>query len=219
MTDTPIFPDPILVIDDDEFFLLAVQAVLRDRLFVTDLTVCSALEDAMETLVDSKRYGFCLVDLNMPGTENEQMLAGLRQVRPEMKVVVISGSSDRADVLMALSAGASGFIHKGLGVEALEDALRQIASGAVYVPPFLPEAPPKDQEDSSADLPNVSLDALTPRQIEVLRELVNGRSNKEIARELDLSPGTVKFHLAAIFRTLGVQNRVEAATMGAKLLD
>ncbi len=120
---------------------------------------------------------------------------------------------------MALSAGAQGFINKGLGIGETEAALQQIADGAVYVPPFTPQSMiATDAPETASEWSSVSLAALTPRQLEVLRLLVAGLPNKAIARELGINPSTVKFHLSFIFQILGASNRVEAAMLGADLL-
>jgi DNA-binding NarL/FixJ family response regulator len=218
-SDSPIRA-PVLVIDDDEFFRVAIDAVLRTRLEVEDVVVCATAEDALQRLSEGSPFGLVLVDLKMPGVDDRRLLGAAKAAQPEVPVVVVSGSRSRQDVLMALSAGAHGFIHKGLGIRELERALRRIAAGSVYVPPFMAQTEddaPMD-EGRPPDAPSATLGALTPRQVEVLRHLVAGQSNKGIARSLDVSQSTVKFHLHAIFRVLGATNRVEAATLGARLL-
>jgi DNA-binding NarL/FixJ family response regulator len=210
-----------MVIDDDEFFLLAAQTVLRERMGVTgptDLIVCMSAAEAMNILRSRAAVGTCLVDLNMPGTTNAQLLEDLRKARPGMRLIVVSSSRAREDVLMALAAGARGFIQKGLGIGELERALHRTGAGAVHVPPWMEDAPVA-RGDARSTTGVASLDMLTPRQMEVLRLLTEGRSNKAIARCLALSPATVKFHLAGICRALRVRNRVEAASLGARLLD
>ncbi|MCZ8315571.1 response regulator transcription factor, partial [Phreatobacter sp.] len=128
---------------------------------------------------------------------------------------VVSGSDSRTDVLAALAAGVNGFVPKGLRDDDLVAALRTILAGAIYVPATLAQSTGPAAEPVS---PGIDLARLTPRQREVLDLLVEGRSNKEIARALDLGHGTVKIHLAAVFRHLGVSNRAAAAAIAAPLL-
>jgi DNA-binding NarL/FixJ family response regulator len=112
-----------------------------------------------------------------------------------------------------------------MGIDQLTHALRTILDGTIYVPPLLAQATREGPDGamsqfSGADrraAPDI-LEKLTPRQRDVLELLVKGKSNKEIARELDLGEGTVKIHLAALFRNLGVRNRATAAVAGAQLL-
>lgn len=211
---------PVIVIDDDEFFRVAMDAVLGEWFGTDSVVTCATAEEAVDQLSNGTDFGLGLVDLNMPGMDNRDLLNTLKAAQPGIRLVVLSASRSREDILMALSAGAHGFINKGLGIGEAESAIRQIAGGAVYVPPFTPQtdmAPP--QGKSSGKRSSASLDALTPRQMEVLRLLVAGQPNKGIARALGINPSTVKFHLSFIFQTLGVSNRVEAATLGTRLLQ
>jgi DNA-binding NarL/FixJ family response regulator len=211
---------PVLVIDDDEFFRVAIETVLRDRLGVETVIICATARDAIAQLSGGTRFGLCLVDLNMDGIDNRKLLGGFKAAQPDSRLVVLSASRSQEDILMALSAGAHGFINKGMGIAETEAALRQIAGGAVYVPAFTPQsATLADAQDTPEGRPSVSVEALTPRQLDVLRLLVAGQSNKGIARALNINPSTVKFHLSFIFQILGAANRVEAAVLGAHMLE
>ena len=210
---------PVIIIDDDDFFRVAINTVLHERLNVETVVVCASAEEAVDQLSSETSFGMGLVDLNMPGIDNRHLLNALRAAQPDMRLVVLSASRAREDILMALSAGAQGFINKGLGIGETEAAIRQIANGGVYVPPFTPDSGSNAAEqDIEATSRSISLAALTPRQLEVLRLLVAGQPNKGIARALDITHSTVKFHLSFIFRILGASNRVEAAILGAELL-
>lgn len=210
---------PVIIIDDDEFFRVAIEAVLRDRFGVEKIVICATVGDAIEQLSGGCAFGLGLVDLNMPSMDNRQFLNDFKKAQPDSRLVVLSASRSRDDILMALSAGAQGFINKGLGISEMDAALQQIAAGAVYVPPFTPQSAagstaPETPDEGIA----VSIAALTPRQREVLELLVSGLSNKGIARALGINPSTVKFHLSFIFQILGASNRVEAAILGAKMM-
>ena len=210
---------PVIVIDDDEFFRVAIDAVLRERFGVDEVIVCGSVPEAVRQLSDGPRFGLGLVDLNLSGMDNRALLDALKAAQPGVPLVVLSASRAREDILMALSEGAHGFIHKGLGIGETERALRQIAGGSVYVPPFTPQSnEPERHEGHPRAATTAELSALTPRQREVLELLVSGKSNKAIARALCINLSTVKFHLSFIFRILGASNRVEAAMVGAELL-
>lgn len=148
----------------------------------------------------------------MPGMHQAAHLSVIREHFPHVRVVVVSASSRRADILAALDAGAHGFIPKGIGVAELAKAIRSVLDGIIYVPPSLaecgpaPAAPPALEHPLDAP-PSAVLGHLTPRQREVLELLVQSRSNKEIARHLGLGEGTVKIHVAALLRNLGAHNR------------
>ncbi|GGD28437.1 LuxR C-terminal-related transcriptional regulator [Sinisalibacter lacisalsi] len=215
---------PVIVIDDDEFFRVAINAVLRDRFGVETVVTCASAQEAIEQLSSETRFGLGLVDLNMSGIGNRHLLDTVKAAQPEIRLVVLSASRSREDILMALSAGAHGFINKGLGIGETEAAIQKVGDGEVYLPPFTPQLGAAEAvgEEGFADPggagPPAALAALTPRQMQVLRLLVEGQPNKGIARALGINPSTVKFHLSFIFRILGVSNRVEAAMIGAQLL-
>lgn len=208
---------PVIIIDDDEFFRVAIDVVLRDRFGVESVVICATAQEAIERLSGDTVFKLGLVDLNMSGIDNRELLDTFRTAQPHSRLVVLSASRSRDDILMALSAGAQGFINKGLGIGETEAALQQIANGAVYVPPFTPQTVGATDTPEGEASP-VPIAALTPRQLEVLHLLVAGLPNKQIARELGINPSTVKFHLSFIFQILGASNRVEAAMLGADLL-
>lgn len=215
-----------LTSDDDEFFRMALGSVLSEKLGFSEVIGTETFDDAVEKLSSRKDIEIALFDLNMPGMNNWQNLRTVRECFPGVRVVVVSGSQDRNDILMALSVGLHGFISKGLGVSELSRALQTVCEGTVYLPSFFPDLPidqdelPLSAEEAPSNLPDTgSLKDLTKRQREVLEMLISGKSNKAMARNLDLSEGTIKFHLSAVFRVLRASNRVEAATSGARLLD
>lgn len=212
-----------LIADDDEFFRMALRTILRDRLAFTKVLESQSFDEAVEMLASREDVVLALFDLAMPGMTSPAGLKAVRECFPQIRVAVVSASQSRPNILMALEAGVHGYVPKGLGVVDLARALRTICDGMVYVPPSLTEIELSEEEDGfsafAASRERAVLQSLSRRQQEVLRLLVEGKSNKEMARALGLSPGTVKFHLAALFRLLAVGNRVEAAAAGARLLS
>ena len=154
----------------------------------------------------------------MPGMNGGATVRELRNAFPGVRFVLMSASEERQHVLDALAAGAFGYIPKSLEPPAMIAAVEQILNGGIYAPTLLltepaaaPEPPPMSVVDTQI------LATLTPRQRDVLRLLGKGQANKEIARALDISEGTVKIHLAAIFRLLDVRNRTEAVLKASAL--
>lgn len=214
-----------LIADDDEFFRIALASILTQRFGFGKVIETSTFDAAIDLLKPSDNVQLALFDLNMPGMNNWANLRSIRDFFPSVRVAVVSGSQDRHDILMALNVGLHGFVHKGLGVAELGRAIGLILDGMVYVPAFLPdlaicpeEQPLFETTETEKNRQSHAVSLLTPRQSEVLELLVIGKTNKGMARDLNLSEGTIKFHLAAIFRVLGVSNRVEAATSGAAIL-
>ena len=204
---------------------MAIRSILLDRLGVAEVVEVGSLDEAMERLGERTDITIALFDLIMPGMQGAANLGAVRETFPDIVTVVVSASRRRQDILMTLDAGAHGFIPKSMGIDELTNSLRSVLSGSIYVPPVLSQVTPYEQGEGSSSLGSIDrrsppdvLARLTPRQRDVLELLVKGKSNKEIARELDLGEGTVKIHLAALFRNLGVRNRATAAVAGAQLI-
>lgn len=212
-----------LIADDDEFFRIALRTILKSQLSFREVIETASLDDAIEQLAERSDISLALFDLAMPGMQSPASLKAVREFDGNLRIAVVSGSSSRSDVLSALEVGVNGYMPKGLGAKDLTAALRLVLEGAIYVPPSMAARPSSDEITSVAEPKSEtdqrpSVDALTPRQRDVLELIVQGKSNKEIARQLDLGEGTVKIHLAALFRNLGVRNRAAAAVAGARLL-
>jgi DNA-binding NarL/FixJ family response regulator len=220
MEDKPIVA---LIADDDEFFRIALRTILTGELGFSEVIETASLDGAIERLPERDDISLALFDLAMPGMESPASLKAVRDFDPELRVAVVSASTDRSDILAALEAGVHGYVPKGLGATELAAAVRLIIAGVIYVPPVLASRPRREDEFVSEKAgagtpPTLASVSLTPRQRDVLVLLVQGLSNKEIARKLDLGEGTIKIHLAALYRSLGVRNRQAAAAAGARLM-
>jgi len=210
-----------LIADDDEFFRLALGTILTKELGYSEVVQTGSLDEAVEVLSTRPDISLALFDLAMPGMKSPASLRAVRDCFGSLRVAVVSGSRNRQDVLAALDAGAHGYVAKGLGVTDLAKALRLIVDGVIYIPPWIADLPSLAQASLTAG-PAPSrqseLAGLTPRQRGVLELLVEGKSNKAIARGLALGEGTVKVHMAALFRSLRVTTRTAAAVVGGRLL-
>jgi DNA-binding NarL/FixJ family response regulator len=196
----------ILVVDDHVLIREALRGLLRE--LKPDASVFEAADaaQAMEQLGAEPDIALILLDLSLPDRDGLGLLAELRAGHPGISVVVLSGFADRANVMRALDQGALGFIPKSAGREVMTSALSLVFSGGVYIPPEIlasksptakPHLPPSDF-------------GLTGRQGDVLALMMQGKSNKAICRRLDLAEATVKNHVTAILKALGVSNRTEA---------
>ncbi|MCL6698607.1 response regulator transcription factor [Sphingomonas sp. NSE70-1] len=155
------------------------------------------------------RVGLAVVNYDLPGMKRVSGLRRLCDAWPSAKILVIAEGCDRDTILEVLSAGSHGFIPKSSSAAELEHALKSISQGHVFVTPL-----PGDHNSPDIAPPHGSAaDArLTARQKQVLELVAAGKSNKQIANALGISEGTVKVHVNAAFRTLGVHNRVSATT-------
>jgi DNA-binding NarL/FixJ family response regulator len=197
-----------LIADDHELFRSGLKQLLVDVLGAEEIREAETFDQAIEVLTNEGAGDLILVDLRMPGMSGAEALAALRDGFPDAKVAVVSAWEERAEIIGALSAGVHGYIPKSLSSAEIAAAIRAILDGHIFVPPAL------GKRDPSAPTRTVAAregeEKLTLRQREVLNELLKGQASKEIARTLDIAEGTVKIHLAAIYRALGVRTRAEA---------
>lgn len=137
----------------------------------------------------------------------------LRRCYLNLRLVIVDWRRDRQTALEAITDGAHGYIPKDLDQEEMLHAFTLVMSGQVYVPPNVSEVAPETMPVSAVPTRSATLSGLTKRQLEVLTHMASGKSNKEIARSLRISESTVKVHVAAAFRLLGVHNRVGAVAL------
>lgn len=192
----------LIVIDDHPVVREGLAMVLRQLEGAPEVLEAADGEQGLALLAQHADVRAALVDLRMAGLAGLPTLARLRALRADLPVMVISASEDPADVRRAMAAGASGYVPKSAGRSTLLAAVRLVLAGERYVPPLLLE-----QGDAA---PAATLTGLTPRQLEVLGLLCQGHANREIGVALGMHEKTVKAHVGAIFKVLGVVNRSQA---------
>jgi DNA-binding NarL/FixJ family response regulator len=208
-----------LTADSDEFFRITLKSLLVGRLGFQEVIGSGSFDEAIEQLAERADVSLALFDLQMPGLENPMNLQVVREHFPKTRVVVVSGWQRREDIMAALQAGVHGYVPKSLSAAELANALKLILQGSIFVP--TPNPPPETIVELRAPTSSTESRAqlLTPRQRQVLPLLVEGKSNREIARLLNLGDGTVNIQMAALIRNLGAPNRAAAAVVGARLLS
>jgi len=205
-------PIRILVVDDHPIFRRGLLQSLSGR---ADFIVCGEAGDADEAVRATITHNpdLVLLDLSLPGGGREA-LTRIRVLRPSQKVLILTASEDDDDIIGTLGAGAAGYALKGLSAAALADAVRAIMRGEAYAPPSLAGrilASLNFAKSTARAFGGPGMEALTDREMAILRHLSRGASNKVIARELSLGEKTVKNHMTRIMAKLGVRNRVAAA--------
>ncbi len=194
-----------LIIADDHDLVRDALSTLIER-DDSDTTVLQA-EDFPSAFALAEQYGdvdLVLLDVYMPGMENLTSVSRFNNAFPNMPIVLMSGHIQQGDVERGFEMGAKGFIPKTMKGKALISVLNLVKSGARYVPELVLEPEQKSVDATTDDA------GLSSREIDVLRQLVKGHSNKVIARNLNIEETTVKLHLRALFRKLEVSNRTEA---------
>lgn len=203
-----------LIADDHSIVTMALEMLLKDY-DGQDNTVFTA-NNKDDALALAQEYGetadLMILDLSMPGVEGTSLMEAIVAAQPTLKILVMSGLSDQQSIIKVLQMGAAGFIPKSLDAELLTSAIRFVLAGGVYIPVklltqaqktgLLTATPEKSTQEGTV--------RLTDRQKDVLALLAKGAPIKRICKELDLSEGTVKTHVTAIYRAFGASNRTEA---------
>jgi DNA-binding NarL/FixJ family response regulator len=218
----------ILVVDDHPLIREAMGMVLKELDAGIEVLEAGSFEEAIAVAEREPDLALMLLDIRLPGTSGLDGLEILRERYPGVPVVVLSASENRAEVMRALDLGAMGFIPKSQPSRVMLSALRLVLAGGVYLPAQIMSA--QGQAAAPAAAPGTAQTGapykaettpydlgLTPRQTEVLGLLVQGKPNKVICREMNLAEGTVKIHVAAILKALGVMNRTQAVVAVSRL--
>ena len=215
----------VLLIDDHPLILQALQNVIQGMGGHVSVVGVNGARAARDALAADGSFDLMLLDLRLGDADGFELLAELRAGWPAVPVVVVSASDRSADVIRAIDLGAMGFVPKRASNEVLTEALNVVMGGGIYVPPMAMRSHAEPLPDDAgaaihavaaapgadaAKPPALAAFKLTPRQTDVLGLLLRGQSNKLIARELNLSVETVKDHVAAVLRTLGVNSRTQA---------
>lgn len=189
----------ILVADDHVLVRDTIAAFLNSE-DIDEVKTVASLDEAIEMVRETGTFDLVLLDYSMPGMNGLDGLAKMLVANEKRPVAILSGTAPREVAEAALKAGAQGFVPKTLAAKSLMTAARFMAEGEVYAPfGFL------QQTDDDGVGP------LTKRELEVIRGICQGKSNKEIARDMDLQEVTIKLHVKTLSRKLSARNRTQAA--------
>ncbi len=189
-----------LVADDHAVFRQGLRIVIQNQWPEASILETQNFSEAL-AYPDDTTLTLVIADLHMPDSSGPDGVRSVRRKWPHTPIMALSASEEPDDVYVALEAGASGYLSKSASLPKLIEVIEIVAGGGIFVPRDLVSV---DTRPAPAKL----APRLTARQTEVLPLVAAGFSNKEIARRLNLSPGTVKAHLSAIMREYGVNNRV-----------
>ena len=205
----------VLIIDDHALFRVGLQGLLEQRGIEVADAVASGIEGIQRA--QELRPDIILLDLRMPDMGGLEVLQRLRESESGIPVVMLTTSNEEADLIKSLRSGAQGYLLKDMEPDELVSALRDIEKGKNVVAQDLTDALARMvQGDATVADDEGPFSDLTPREMEILCLLAEGQSNKLIARNLGISDGTVKLHVKAILRKLGIHSRVEAAVIAVE---
>ena len=211
----------ILLVDDHALFRDGMRYVLQQLPEAVEILEAGNFPDGLKLATQHPELDLALLDLNMPGSEGPISIRFFHQRYPHIPVVVISGEEGRGYMEKVMNYGAMGFVCKSSTASVMLSALNLVLSGGVYIPPQLlrqyGEITGKEPDITDRRSLHTNEYGLTQRQMQVLTHLAAGLSNKEIAEAIHLAEGTIKIHVAAVYQTLRVNNRMEAVRMAEKL--
>ena len=204
----------IIIADDHPLFRAALQAALRQGLDNPEIHEAGSIAALQNLLEQIPSPDLILLDLNMPGAHGFSGLIFLRGQYPDVPVVLVSAAEEQQVIQKAMQHGAAGFIPKSSPLDILKDAVKLVLEGETWLPDSMKavpmaESPGNDMEERLA--------SLTPQQFRVLGMMSEGLLNKQIAYELEVSEATIKAHVTAIFKKLGVRNRTQAVIVMKEL--
>jgi two-component system nitrate/nitrite response regulator NarL len=204
----------VLIVDDHPVLREGMAALFRQG--IPDACVLQARDarEAFDLLDHNEDLDIVVLDLVMPGLGGLAAITEFGRRRPALPVVVLSSSEDSQIARQAIARGALGYVPKSANPNTLLLAIKLVLNGELYIPPLILNEPGAETRRLHEDNGVRNMDQLTGRQIDVLRLIANGQSNKAIALALDLSENTVKVHVTAIFKALRVVNRTQAASAG-----
>ncbi len=212
----------VLMIDDHGMFRHGLRLTLQQQFADVEILEAATIDQGMALAEQGGPIDLALIDLFLAGEDGVDAIQRLRTISPDTPAAALTASEDVHDVNRVMAAGAMGYIKKSFGPDVLKNIIQLILSGERFYPVLQADAPAmalgradrgEPVRRPAADLPV----ELTPRQKEILQGLVNGRSNKEIARDLDIIEGTVKAHIRNMMGKLRVRNRTQLALMATRL--
>jgi len=210
----------VLLVDDHALLRDGLALVMEREFIGLNLLQAGTLAQTRSVIAEHPDVRLVLLDLMLPDGDGKSELASLREAVPHARLVALSADESSENILAAINCGAAGFIPKSVESSAMLEALRVVLAGGIYLPSAALErrSTPRPGSPSWAPATRRAEDVgFSPRQGDVLRMLIDGKSNKVISRELDMSESTVKTHLAAIFRKLDATSRTQAVVAAARL--
>lgn len=200
----------VLLVDDHNLFRDGMQLVLAKLDDNVETIGASNYQEALHLIIENPDLDLILLDLGLPDIDDVEALKSIRSKLPSTPVVILSSNNDGRKVEQMLKIGAQGYIPKSTSAELLIRSLKLVLSGGIYIPPEILSQRSIKSDKPVNDNAELTIPQLTPRQLEVLQKLTHGNSNKEIGKLLNMAESTVRVHIAAILKALGVSNRTRA---------
>lgn len=215
----------ILIADDHELFLQGLEFVLHKEYPGAEIVLTDSYTGIFEILTQRVDFDLILTDLAMPGANWVEAIGKMHSLCPDVPIIILSAVFDKEILQKTYDLGVSGYISKSFPNNLIISAINLVMAGGMYIPPEILQMSMKSTSETVRNLvkdlempkeADGNNHTLTPRQLEVLKCLAKGMSNKQIAYQLGLSEGTVKIHITLLMRTLEVNNRTSAVLKGTQ---
>ena len=198
----------VLIIDDHALFREGLRYLLRSMTDELEYLESENLSRLSDLAREHPHLDLILLDLNISGAGGLTSLADIQKFLQNTPVVVVTASERQSDIDRALAAGAASFIPKTVSSDVMISALTRVAKGETYVP--------DSARIETSGPPSYKRATMTDRQMDILRLLAVGKTNRQIGSQLDIAENTVRVHLSAIFKNLGVKTRTEAVFLAVR---
>ncbi|RTE85986.1 response regulator transcription factor [Lysobacter sp. N42] len=205
-----------IIADDHPLFRAALKQALSETLG-SDVLEAESFDTLQNVLQQERQVELLLLDLNMPGNQGLTGLTTVRNAYPDILVLIVSANENPDVIRKAMAFGASAYVPKSAPLPLIKEAVETVLSGDNWLPPHLQEIADEQPDDASEDFAH-KLEQLTPQQFKVLTCIADGLLNKQIAWELNVQETTIKQHVSAILRKLGVINRTQAGVIFREML-
>lgn len=205
----------VILVDDHEVVRLGLMTLLEDVPWVRVVAEAGSADEALQ-VVTRHKPDVVVMDIRMPGTSGLDACRQITKQWPEVNVVMLTSYMDDDLIFQAIQAGASGYVLKQVGNESLLDALAAVRQGEALLDPAVTQRVLKRVRESESDRQVAAFRDLSDREMEVLAQVAQGKSNGEIAGALTLSEKTVRNHVSTVLAKLGLSNRIEAATYAVR---
>ncbi len=210
----------VLIADDHAMIREGISDTLKQMCPEISIYEADNASSTLNLLTQEQNFSFALIDLFMPGANEFSLLRKLCKDNPELPVIVFSASEDPQNITKSLNLGAVGYIPKNSSKAIMLNAIQLVLAGGIYVPNAIRKKPQKNKSTPNNEI-NIEefkslISTLTSRQLEILKLVAIGNSNKYIAYELNISENTVKTHVSAILKHLHLHNRTQVGILSAK---
>lgn len=201
----PSRPIRVMIVDDHAVVCMGLAGIVNTQADMSVVAQATSGREAVE-LAEKHSPDVILMDLRMPEMNGVEAIAAIREIRPESAVIVLTTYQGDEDIRRALAAGAQAYLLKGMSHLKLLEAIRSVSAGGKYIPRSILNSVPG----------KLNRPALSPREVDILRLVVKGLSNNDIADALNITRGTVKWHINIILRRLDVSDRTQAVVVAAQ---